>query len=373
MRDILFEDERKSKGISITVFIIAILLIALLSSVVTYFFMPTVKVNDLLNATPTNSPVLNTQKPTFNEDFSLNDGSAESVFTKIYEENCDTVVIIDTYVVENGVEYPYTQSSGFIIKDDGFILTNSHCVANADRIEVTLYSGEKFVAEIVGSDDRTEVAVIKIEADKRLKTAVLGNSDNVKIGQYAIAIGNPMGYEYSMSIGFVSGLARTVDSNNYRYKMIQVDTPLNSGNSGGPLLNSVGEVIGINTMKSASNSLGASVEGMGFAIPINLAKDISEQLILNGKVTRPAIQASVGNYTGKNGGVIVAEVTEDGAAEKAGILVNDVIISFNGSSIKTVNDLMEQLEYCKSGDEVEIVVVRDNTNEIKLKITLGTT
>ncbi len=368
MRDIFFEDEKRAKGISVTVFVVTILVIALLSSVLTYCFMPTVKIDSSVKATP---PVASTTPRT--NIFITGNGVTEDVFTQIYAENCDMVVIIDAYIIQNGSELHYSQSSGFIISEDGYILTNTHCVADMDRVDVTLYNGEKYVADIVGSDDRTDVAVIKIKPEKQLKTANIGNSDNIKIGQYAIAIGNPMGYEYSMSIGFVSGLERTVDSNNYRYKMIQVDTPLNSGNSGGPLLNSKGEVIGINTMKSSSSGIGAAVEGMGFAIPINIAMEISQQLISDGKVTRPAIQASVGNYSGPNGGVIVAEVTEGGASEKAGILPNDIIIGFNGASIKTVNDLMEQLEYCKSGDEVEIIIIRDGSTELKLKIILGTT
>ena len=369
MRDDFFEEERKSNGISITVFIVSILLIALLSSVLTYFFMPTVKIDSSVkNNTPT---AITTQSPIATPYGQLDTFVNENVFTALYEQNCHTVVVINTYITENDVEYEYSQSSGFIIKKEGYILTNSHCVADMDRIEVSLYNGEKYTAQVVGLDERTEVAVIKIDADEELKPAKLGNSDDVKIGQYAIAIGAPMGYEYSMSIGFVSGLERTVDLNNYRHKMIQIDTPLNNGVSGGPLLNSKGEVIGINTMKKVTSSIGSTVEGMGFAIPINVANDISEQLIKNGKVLRPAIQASVGNYVG--GGVLVAEVTEDGASDKAGIIVNDIIVGFNGVDIKTVNDLMEQLEYCKSGDEVEIEIIRNETEKLKLKIILGTT
>ena len=203
---------------------------------------------------------------------------------------------------------------------------------------------------------------------------VMGNSDEILIGEYAIAIGAPLGYEYSMSVGFVSGLQRTVDSRNYRYQMIQVDTALNSGNSGGPLFNIKGEVIGINTMKESS-VYGASVEGMGFAVPINTAKNIAQQLIENGKVIRPAIHAVVGNeYTedGKEAGVYIAEITPGGAAEKAGLKVDDVIVQFNLKDIDNMNDLMEQLDLASVGDEVVLTIIRGGKT-MTVIIVLGST
>lgn len=363
MYDDFFDDEKKHKGISITFFIVAILLIALISSTVTYFLIPNYKAEKRPDITP--APIIS------NESNVKVDVNLEELFTSLYEENCNTVVVIDGFILQNGKETHYSQSSGFIISDDGYILTNHHCVEGMDKITVMLYSGECFDGKVIGSDDRTEVAVIKIDTDLKLKKAVLGDSDKIKIGQYAIAIGNPVGYEYSMSIGFVSGVEREVDSNNFRYKMIQVDTPLNSGNSGGPLFNSSGEVIGINTMKSSSYT--SVVEGIGFAIPINVAKQIAEELIQNGKVTRAAIEASVGTYTGENGGALVAEVTKGGAAEKAGILSGDIIISFNNKKIASVNDLIAELENCKPNQEIDITIIRNQSEEIKLKIILGTT
>ena len=358
MHDDFFDDDRSRKGISITVFIVVVLLIALLSSTITYFFVPTFKVEEFPQNTPQST------------DNVVIEENMESVFTSLYENNCDIVTVIDGFVTQNGKEIHYSQSSGFVITEDGYILTNHHCVDGMERISVRLYNGEEYDAKVIGSDDRTEVAVIKINADKKLKTAILGDSDKIKIGQYAVAIGNPVGFEYSMSIGFISGVEREVDSNNFRYKMIQVDTALNSGNSGGPLFNSLGEVIGINTMKSSSYS--TIVEGVGFAIPINIAKEISAELIKNGKVTRAAIEASVGTYTGENGGAIVAEVTKGGASERAGIKAGDVIVSFNDKKIASVNDLISELENCKPHDEVNITVIRNN-EEVKLKIILGTT
>ena len=363
MRDDFFDEEKQRKGISVTVFIVVIILTALLSSVATYFFIPAYEVKDFANITPTPNAVQPSQNVVVESDM-------ESVFTKLYDDNCDVVVVIDGYVSQNNKEVHYSQSSGLIISEDGYIITNHHCINGISKIMVTLYNGEKYQAEVVGTDERTEVAVIRIKTESKLKPAKLGDSDNVKIGQYAIAIGNPVGFEYSMSIGFISGVEREVDSQNFRFKMIQVDTPLNSGNSGGPLFNSSGEVIGINTMKSSSYT--SSIEGIGFAIPINIAKQISAELITNGKVTRAAIQATVGNYDGESGGALVAEVTPGGASETAGIVANDVIVSFNDKKITSVNDLIAELENCKPGDEVEIIVIRNN-EETSLKIKLGST
>lgn len=363
MRDDFFE-EKKRRGVGITFIIVVILVVAMISSMATYFFMPktyTIKKED-------NQPLQNTT--TVVTEKVVVDGGMEDVFTALYENNRDTVVVIDGYVIQNDEEVHYSQSSGFIVSEDGYIFTNHHCVADMDKITVSLYDGKEYAATVIGSDDRTEVAVIKIEDEMPFKKAILGDSDKTKVGQYAVAIGNPIGFEYSMSIGFVSGLEREVDSQNFRYKMIQIDTPLNSGNSGGPLFNSDGEVIGINTMKSSSYV--SNIEGIGFAIPINIAKNIADELIKNGKVTRPAIEATVGSYIGEGGGALVAEVIEGGAAEKAGIKANDIIISFNGAEIQTVNDLISELENCKAGEEKEIIVIRDN-EELKLKIILGTT
>ncbi len=356
--------EKKRKRISITAVLIAIVLIAVLSSSVVFFFVPTLTVDEKDNDKQSVH-----QNVTYAPDVYI--PVDESSFTKVYEENCDTVVILDAYVEYDGKSVHYTESSGFIISSDGYILTNSHCVVDVDSLKVTLYNGNTYDATIIGYDERTEVAVIKIDAKEELKVAKLGNSDGVKIGSYAIAIGNPMGYEFSMSVGYISGVQRTVNSMNYRYKMLQMDIAINSGNSGGPLFNMAGEVIGINTMKKSSTSSSAIVEGMGFAIPINVAKEISSQLIKDGKVTRAALEITVGNNTSEIGGVLVAEVVKDGASHKAGMLAGDIIIGFKGVTIYTVNDLMEQLDYCKPGDTVEVTVVRED-KEHKLNVILGT-
>lgn len=360
MRDDFFE-ERKHNGVSITLIIVLMLIVAMASAMAAYFFIPkTDNAKDKQGA----------QSTTVVNEKIIIDGSIEDAFTSLYENNCDAVVIIEGYIIQDGVEVPYLQSSGFIVSEDGYIYTNHHCVNDIDKIVVRLYNGKQYVAEFVGGDERTEVAVIKINDDKPFKKVLLGDSDKLKVGQYAIAIGAPMGYEYSMSVGVVSALEREIDSQGFRYKMLQVDTALNSGTSGGPLFNSSGEVIGINTMKPSS--YGSNVEGLGFSIPINVAKKIADELIATGKVTRPAIEATVGSYAGENGGVLVAEVVAGGASDNAGIKANDIIVNFNGTKIKSVNDLIAEMENCKIGEEKDITVVRDG-EEITLKITLGST
>jgi S1-C subfamily serine protease len=205
MNDDFFDEDKGRKGISITFFIVVILLIALLSSTITYFFVPTYKVSEIPQSTPLSTPTRAPEKVVI-------EGDMEAIFTSLYENNCDVVTVIDGFVTQNGKEMHYNQSSGFIISEDGYILTNHHCVNGIEKIVVTLYNGEEYDAEIIGTDDRTEVAVIKINAGKKLKAATLGDSDKIKIGQYAVAIGNPVGFEYSMSIGFVSGVEREVDA-----------------------------------------------------------------------------------------------------------------------------------------------------------------
>jgi len=362
MKDIFVGDE-KQKNFSLILIIIIVILIVVLSSSLTYFFMPTITVNQK-PPIATSSP-----KPTLDNGNNEQLFIEESVFTSLYNKNCETVVILDSYINSDGKLVPYSQSSGFIISDDGYILTNTHCVQDMSSVKVTLYNGKSYDAKIIGYDERTEVAVIKIEPDAPLSVAVLGDSDKVKIGSYAIAIGNPMGYEFSMSVGYISGVKRTVDTNNNRYEMLQMDIAINSGNSGGPLFNINGEVIGINTMKTSSTDSSAIVEGMGFAIPINVAKDISDQLIKNGKVKRASLDIYVGN---SNKGVVIAEIISGGAAEKAGLKTNDIIIKYNNININTVADLISCLNKATTGEKVKITVLRKNV-ELTFDVTLGTT
>lgn len=353
MRDEYYDSPyEKNKGISIFAFILVFAIFATFFGTYLYFY--------------------GKEKQMQAVSLSLED--TEDAFCEIYEQNCESVVKITAYVNINGVSEKYSSASGFIYTSDGYIITNNHVLENADSVKVTLYSGKSFDATEVGRDERSEVAVLKIKSSEKLKAVTVGNSDEVKVGQYAIAIGNPMGYDFTMSIGNVSGVNRIIDQSNFRYEMIQIDTHINSGNSGGPLFNVKGEVIGINTLKESNTCSTATVEGLGFAIPVNTAVKIAEQLISDGKVTRAAINATVGNKItdGEYMGVYIDELTLGGAAEASGLKVGDIICEFNGVKITVMNDLMEQLDKYSPNDKVTVKVLRDGI-EMDFELVLGST
>lgn len=356
MKD-FFVDTGKRRGIAFTPFLIACIIVAIVASTVTYFFIPTTTVDLDAIATPS---------PTATPDSS---GNEKKDFVNLYNDTVSSVVIIDSFYYSDEKLVHLSQASGFIISEDGYILTNAHCLDGVDVIKVTLYDETYYEAQIIGSDERTEIGVLKINSNVKFQAAVLGDSDLVQVGEYVYAIGHPKGYQFSFSAGYISGIQRVIDSGNNRYQMIQTDTALNNGNSGGPLFNVKGEVIAVNTMKTTS------AEGLGFAIPINVAKNIAKQLVDNGKVSRAAIHAYVKNSyddLGENNGVYIAEVEKDGSADKAGILAEDILVEFNGSKIYKVNDLFEQIEKVEKGQEISVVIIRDG-NEMQLKLVLGET
>ena len=275
------------------------------------------------------------------------------------------------------------EGSGVIIREDGYILTNNHIVntssssnfyevGKANKVTVYLYNDETpYEATIVGTDEQTDLAVLKIDKTG-LTAATLGNSDNVKVGEFAMAIGNPLGMQSSVSSGIVSAVNRKVTSDNKTYTLIQTDAAINSGNSGGALVNSNGEVIGINTLKMS----GSGIEGMGFAIPINSTKTIYEQLIQYSKVKRPYIGISgrdLDEETAKANnlvvGVYVISIDEFSSAEKAGIKIGDVITKIDGKEIKTMEELNEVKNAHSIGDEITLTINR-NGNEKEFKLTL---
>ena len=365
MKDDFFIADKK-RGISVTLVLVAVILVvAVVASVLAYFFVPTVTVDNNGYATPTvdifSTPTPDssaTPRPSVNTGIYGN----ESAFVGLYEDNCDSVVILQTSYEGSGSG----ASSGFIITEDGYILTNSHCVLDATSVEVTLHNGEKYDATIIGCDTDTEVAVIKIEAGKKLDPVTLGDSDKVRVGQYAIAIGNPLRYEYSMSVGIISSTTRKVDLNGRNVTMLQTDAALNSGNSGGPLFNINGEVIGINTLKQP-DVYGSSVEGIAFAVPINLALRIARELIELGEVSRPGINITVDAYEYTGNGVTVKEAVAGGAADTAGIKAGDIIVAYNDIPVTDFADLSDLLAESRIGDTVEITVLR---GEVTLKFNV---
>ncbi|UCC21933.1 MAG: Do family serine endopeptidase, partial [Planctomycetota bacterium] len=270
------------------------------------------------------------------------------------------------------------QGSGFIVSADGYILTNNHVVQDAEAITVKLVDGREFQAKVTGSDPDTEVAVIKIDAEN-LACLDLADSDALEVGEWVIAIGNPLGLSHTVTAGIVSakgrsGLSFAGRAPEYQ-DFIQTDAAINFGNSGGPLINLDGEVVGINT---AIVGPGGNI-GIGFAVPINIAKFIYERLIKGEPVTRgllgvyirdlnPDLAESLGLEETK--GVLVIEVSEDSAADKAGIKRYDVIVQIDGEKVKKANELRSRIAMLRPGTKVELVVLRDGSRKT-VKVEIG--
>ena len=275
--------------------------------------------------------------------------------------------------------------SGIIISDDGYILTNNHVVSSSEaeayyqvseatKITVTLFDDDtQYDAKIVGTDEETDLAVIKIDKTGLTK-AEFADSDSIKVGEFAMAVGSPLGLQSSITCGVVSAVNREVtDTDGKTYTLIQTDAAINAGNSGGALVNSEGKVIGVNTLKLT----GEDVEGMGFAIPINSTTDISSQLIQYSKVRRPYIgitgmdlDAETAKKNNLVEGIYVKDVETFSSAEKGGIKIGDVIIQADGKDVKTMDELNEIKNSHNIGDEMKIKVNRDG-EEKELTITLG--
>ena len=276
--------------------------------------------------------------------------------------------------------------SGVIISKDGYILTNNHIidtssstssqyytVSDANKVLVYLYEEDNPVeAEIIGSDSVTDLAILKIDRDD-LTPAEIGDSDSVQVGEFAMAIGNPLDMRNTVTSGIISGVNREIeDDNGTMYTLIQTDAAINAGNSGGALVNADGKLIGINTLKMS----GTGIEGMGFAIPINSTLDISEQLISTGKVKRPYIGISgtdvsetLSEYYNIPVGVYVRSIQSDGPAKSSDLKPGDVIVKFNGEKIETMSQLNKKKNDCKIGDEVTLTVSRGG-EEVDVKVTL---
>jgi serine protease Do len=262
--------------------------------------------------------------------------------------------------------------SGFLIDDDGFIVTNNHVIEDADQIKVILSDDKEFDAELVGRDPKTDLALIRIEGAKNLKPLELGNSEKLKVGTWVVAIGSPFGLEQTVTAGIVSAKGRIIGSGPYD-DFIQTDASINPGNSGGPLLNMDGEVVGINT------AIIASGQGIGFAIPINLAKGIIDQLKDKGEVTRGWLGVGIQDLTPElaeyyglkaEKGVLVTQVFEGDPADKAGIKVNDVILSVDGQNVTTGRELSAMIANTPVGNQTKIDLIRDGKKKA-LTVTLA--
>lgn len=292
-----------------------------------------------------------------------------------------------TYTVNSfwGSSTGKATGSGIVISEDGYILTNNHVISTestssyyeitkANELKVKLYGDDtEYKATVVGTDAYTDIAILKIEATG-LTPAVLGDSDAVRVGEFAMALGNPIGMEFSVTQGVISGLNREVSSSDgTTYVAIQTDAAINSGNSGGALVNSKGEVIGVNTLKIS----GSGVEGIGFSIPINSIKDVIDQLIDHQNVTRPFIGISgqgisedVAKLYSLPQGISVQTVIKDSPAEKAGIQVGDIITKCEGKEVTTVNELNRIRNNYKIGDTITLTLLRSGKEET-VQVVLG--
>jgi len=281
---------------------------------------------------------------------------------------------------ERGRSFVQTgQGSGFIISKDGYILTNTHVVGDADRIRVRLQSGKEYTAKRIGADARTEVAVVKIDAGEELPAVRLGDVSKLEIGEWVVAIGNPFGLKETLTVGVVSAKGRAgIGITDYE-DFIQTDAAINPGNSGGPLLNIDGEVVGINT---AIFSRSGGYMGIGFAVPIDMAVGIKDQLVANGKVTRgylgvllnpgdldPEMASSFGLKEG--GGVLLADVLPDGPAAKAGLQAGDIVLELQGAPVAETRLFRQEVARLPPESKVELTVFREGKRR-KVTVTVGT-
>ncbi|MGA2464495.1 MAG: DegQ family serine endoprotease [Thermodesulfobacteriota bacterium] len=265
---------------------------------------------------------------------------------------------------ERGKEYRQKQrsgGSGVIVDKEGYILTNNHVVEGADKVKVRLNDGREFTATVKGQDPRTDLSVLHIKA-KDLPVAILGDSDKLEVGEWAIAIGSPFGLEHTVTVGVISAKGRSGLGTGTYEDFIQTDASINPGNSGGPLINIDGEVVGINAMIIQPGT------GIGFAIPINMAKQILNDLIKQGKVVRPWLGISVQDLTPEmmeyfklkeKEGVLVGQVYPGTGAEKAGLASGDIIKSVDDKAIKNVNELVKEIQKKKVGQKVKLNTLRD--------------
>jgi serine protease Do len=270
--------------------------------------------------------------------------------------------------------------SGLIVDSRGYVLTNNHVVDGAEKFVVTLHDGREYKGsdvELVGGDPRTDLAILKVNAVEPLQAAKLGSSEGVKVGDWAIAIGNPFGFQGTVTVGVISAKGRTnvsLREGATQQDFLQTDAAINPGNSGGPLVNIDGEVVGINTAISTGTGFSA---GVGFAIPIDLAETVYPQLMEKGKVERgwlgvfiQPLTADMKEALGVDHGLLVNEVVEESPAAKAGIMARDVIVEFNGQSVVNLPDLQGSVAVYPVGEEAGLKIIRDGKEKV-LRVKVG--
>ena len=302
--------------------------------------------------------------------------------SQVYARNVNSVVLISCEVAGTSYGQPavgYSSGSGFILSENGYILTNAHVVEGATNVTVTTYVGEEYAAQVCGADSTNDVAVLKVDADG-LPAVTVGSSADLIVGDQVVAIGNPLGeLTATMTVGYVSAKDRDVTTDGTTINMIQTDAAINSGNSGGPLFNMKGEVVGITSAKySGASASGATIEGIGFAIPMDdvmkLTADLMEFGYVKGAYMGVMISdmdpqyASIAGVYGLPVGPIIQSAEEGGPAHKAGIKAGDIVLKLGATEISTVSELTRALRDYEPGDTTTIVVYREGRS-MELRIT----
>ena len=320
----------------------------------------------------------------------------QDAFVQVYKNTKDSIVNIRTkktvtvntynpleellFGRSGGVEKRESGAlgSGFVVSEDGYIVTNNHVVSNADEIFVKFSDGREYRTKLIGTSPEVDIAVLKIEANEKFKPLEFSDSDKIEIGQWSIAFGNPMGLNDSMTVGVISAAGRSSLGIEEIENFIQTDAAINQGNSGGPLIDINGKVIGVNT--AILSTSGGSV-GLGFAIPSNLASVVKDSIIATGKFEKPYIGVYLNNLDSEKikalnikstNGVLIAKVVEDGPAARAGIQANDVIVAVNGKAVNSAGAFIGELAAKKVGESVELSVIR-NSQTLKIRVVLEET
>lgn len=320
----------------------------------------------------------------------------QDAFVQVYKNTKDSIVNIRTkktvtvntynpleellFGRSGGVEKRESGAlgSGFVVSEDGYIVTNNHVVSNADEIFVKFSDGREYRTKLIGTSPEVDIAVLKIEANEKFKPLEFSDSDKIEIGQWSIAFGNPMGLNDSMTVGVISASGRSSLGIEEIENFIQTDAAINQGNSGGPLIDINGKVIGVNT--AILSTSGGSV-GLGFAIPSNLASVVKDSIIATGKFEKPYIGVYLNNLDSEKikalnikstNGVLIAKVVADGPAARAGIQANDVIVAVNGKAVNSAGAFIGELAAKKVGESVELSVIRISQT-VKIRVTLEET
>ena len=304
------------------------------------------------------------------------DTNEEHTAAEIYAANVNSTVGVSTSIDYNYYGYKTTAAasgSGFILTEDGYIVTNYHVIEDAKEVKVTTYDNTTYLATIIGYDENNDIAVLKIDA-KGLTPVILGDSDNMNVGDDVVAIGNPLGeLTFSLTKGCISALNRSVTINGTSMNLIQTDCAINSGNSGGALFNMYGEVIGITNAKYSNNGAGgASIESICFAIPINSVRDIIEDLIEQGYVEKPYIGVYAETITANkqatynaDEGVGIHDIIPDSPAERAGLQAGDAIIEIDGDKVKDMSELKAHITKAGVGGKLKLKILR-NGKELEI-------